>query len=74
MDKEDENVIPLFPLNVVLFPQGRMKLRIFEQRYLNMVSRCMSEGTGFGVIAISEGKEVGQSLLKFIPQVLSLKL
>ena len=33
--------IPLFPLNVVLFPEGELKLRIFEPRYIDMVSMCL---------------------------------
>ena len=35
--------IALFPLNVVLFPEGPLPLRIFETRYVDMVSRCMRE-------------------------------
>ena len=41
--------IPLFPLNVVLFPEGELKLRIFEPRYIDMVSDCLRNDTGFGV-------------------------
>jgi len=51
--------IPLFPLNIVLFPDGRLPLRIFETRYYDMVRRCMREGRGFGVVLIREGSEVG---------------
>jgi Lon protease-like protein len=51
--------IPLFPLNLVLFPDGPLPLRIFETRYYDMVRRCMREGRGFGVVAIREGREVG---------------
>jgi uncharacterized protein len=51
--------IPLFPLNIVLFPDGPLPLRIFETRYLDMVRRCMREGRGFGVVLIREGREVG---------------
>jgi Lon protease-like protein len=51
--------IPLFPLNTVLFPGGPLRLRIFEPRYLDMVSRCMREDTGFGVALIVEGREAG---------------
>jgi Lon protease-like protein len=32
--------IPLFPLNTVLFPGGRLPLRIFEQRYMDMANAC----------------------------------
>jgi Lon protease-like protein len=52
-------VIALFPLNIVLFPGGPLPLRIFETRYVDMVRRCMREGTNFGVVLIREGREVG---------------
>jgi len=51
--------IPLFPLNMVLFPDGPLPLRIFETRYYDMVRRCMREGSGFGVVLIREGPETG---------------
>jgi uncharacterized protein len=51
--------IPLFPLHAVLFPGGPLRLRIFEPRYLDMVSRCMREDTGFGVALIIAGSEAG---------------
>lgn len=51
--------VPLFPLNTVLFPGGPLPLRIFEPRYLDMVSRCMKTDTPFGVVLIREGAEVG---------------
>ena len=52
-------VIPLFPLNIVLFPGGPLPLRIFETRYLDMVRDCMRKSTGFGVALIRSGAEVG---------------
>ncbi len=51
--------IPLFPLQAVLFPGGPMPLKIFEPRYLRMISQCLKEGSGFGVILIREGAEIG---------------
>lgn len=51
--------LPLFPLNIVLFPGGPLPLRIFETRYVDMVSECMREGRGFGVALIREGREAG---------------
>lgn len=50
---------PLFPLNAVLYPEGLVRLRVFEQRYLEMTKRCLSEGSPFGVCLIREGREVG---------------
>jgi len=51
--------IPLFPLNTVLFPGGPLPLRIFEPRYLDMISRCLKQQHGFGVLLIGEGREAG---------------
>jgi Lon protease-like protein len=52
--------LPLFPLRTVLFPGGRLPLRIFEQRYLEMAKACLRDGTPFGVCLIREGGEVGE--------------
>ncbi|MDA0978142.1 MAG: LON peptidase substrate-binding domain-containing protein [Proteobacteria bacterium] len=49
--------IPLFPLQLVLFPGGRLPLRIYETRYLDMIRDCMKAGSGFGVVMITEGSE-----------------
>jgi Lon protease-like protein len=51
--------VPVFPLNVVLFPGGTLPLRIFEQRYLEMTKACLRDGSPFGVCLINEGREVG---------------
>jgi hypothetical protein len=52
-------VLPLFPLGSVLFPGGPLSLRIFEPRYVDMVGRCLKEGTGFVVCLLVTGREVG---------------
>ncbi len=61
----ERNEIPLFPLNIVLFPEGPLPLRIFETRYYDMVRRCMREQRGFGVVLLREGHEVGTSNTEF---------
>ncbi|MGH8130158.1 MAG: LON peptidase substrate-binding domain-containing protein [Steroidobacteraceae bacterium] len=53
--------LPLFPLNTVLFPGGPLPLRIFEPRYLDMVSRCLREQSGFVVVLLSEGEEAASA-------------
>ena len=57
--------LPLFPLNTVLFPGCMLDLQIFEARYLDMVSRCMKQGQGFGVVCIMDGAEVGEAAGQF---------
>jgi uncharacterized protein len=51
--------LPIFPLHSVLLPGGPLALRIFEPRYLDMVSRCLRDESGFGVALIRDGEEVG---------------
>jgi Lon protease-like protein len=51
--------LPLFPLKSVLFPGGRLELRIFERRYLDMVAECARASSGFGVCLILQGAESG---------------
>lgn len=55
--------IPLFPLQVVLFPKMALPLHIFEPRYREMINRCLDENLEFGVVLIKEGPEVGGSAL-----------
>ena len=50
----------MFPLETVLFPDGPLPLRIFEPRYLDMVSRCLKQDQGFGVCLIQKGAEAGR--------------
>ena len=52
--------LPLFPLSAVLFPGGPLALRIFEQRYLDLVRDCARRSCGFGVCLILQGREAGE--------------
>ncbi|MFJ0735816.1 LON peptidase substrate-binding domain-containing protein, partial [Bordetella bronchiseptica] len=46
--------IPLFPLSNALFPAGVLRLRVFEIRYLDMVRRCIADGSEFGVVVLEQ--------------------
>jgi len=50
--------LPLFPLGTVLYPGGVLPLRIFEVRYLDMITRCHRAGAPFGVVSLTQGQEV----------------
>jgi hypothetical protein len=50
--------LPLFPLNTVLFPGGVLPLKIFEVRYLDMISKVHKAGAPLGVVSLTEGGEV----------------
>lgn len=60
-ERTDLHTLPVFPLNMVLFPDGILPLRIFEPRYLHLVSRCMREECCFVVSLITSGVETGAS-------------
>ena len=51
--------LPIFPLNLVLFPGATIPLHIFEPRYKEMVRSCLEENSPFGIILIREGSETG---------------
>jgi len=50
---------PLFPLSSIVMPGGLLPLRLFERRYLDMVTECFRNGTGFGVCLLKNGQEAG---------------
>src|SRR5215467_14148505 len=47
-------VLPLFPLQIVVFPRTRLPLHIFEERYKEMVSSAIRDATEFGVVLAKE--------------------
>ena len=55
----ETRVLPLFPVSSLLFPGGRIPLKIFEQRYLDLIKNCIADNTSFGLCAIREGNETG---------------
>ena len=53
--------LPLFLLHTVLIPGAQLPLKVFEARYLDMVSDCLKTGRPFGVCLIRSGREVGDA-------------
>lgn len=64
--------LPLFPLGAVLLPGGRMPLRVFEPRYVDLIGACLKQGTEFGVIWIREGSEVVSAPVSPMPKLAQL--
>ena len=54
-------LLPLFPLEAVLFPDMFMPLHIFEPRYQLLIQRSLERAEPFGVVLIREGQEVGET-------------
>ena len=59
LPRDDLTELPLFPLNLVLFPGMQLPLHIFEERYKAMIGDCIARDAPFGVALIKEGPEVG---------------
>jgi len=57
--------IPLFPLSSIVLPGGKLPLRLFEPRYIRMVSLCMKEEIGFGVCLAQSSGENSDTLLPY---------
>ena len=59
MKPDPNQEIHIFPLGTVLFPDGLLPLKVFEQRYIEMTKACLRDNRPFGVCLIREGREVG---------------
>ncbi len=46
-----KNTIPIFPLNLVVFPDSKYPLHIFEERYKILLQKCLTDNSGFGIVA-----------------------
>ena len=46
-----KEIIPIFPLNLVMFPGAVYPLHIFEERYKRMVRYCEENDEGFGIVS-----------------------
>jgi Lon protease-like protein len=47
-------LLPLFPLQLVVFPRTRLPLHIFEDRYKEMVGEAIRDGSDFGIVPAKE--------------------
>ena len=54
----ETKIIPIFPLDLVLFPRQELPLRVFEPRYKQLVDDCMLGDGQFGVCLIDENNSV----------------
>lgn len=43
--------IPIFPLALVVFPNSKYPLHIFEERYKRLINKCLGNSTGFGIVS-----------------------
>ncbi|WP_166268600.1 LON peptidase substrate-binding domain-containing protein [Marinobacter caseinilyticus] len=53
--------VPIFPLNSIVLPRGRIPLQLFEPRYIDMLTRCLKEDRGFVVVLLRDGLETNST-------------
>lgn len=53
--------VPVFPLNSVVLPGGRIPLQLFEPRYIDMLTRCLKGDEGFVITLLHDGAEAGRA-------------
>ena len=53
------NIVPIFPIDVVVYPNQTIPLRIFEPRYRQMLDKCMNEERTFAISTVNPDKKVG---------------
>ena len=58
--------VPLFPIGGVLFPGGRLSLKVYEQRYLDMAAACMRDKTPFAACLIESGHAASETAVPHI--------
>ena len=64
-NRGENQVLPIFPLRRVVFPDSVLRLQIFEQRYLDMIARQLSNEQGFATCLIKKGNETGTPATPF---------
>jgi len=63
-------LIPLFPLQVVVFPRTRLPLHIFEERYKEMVGNAIRDHSEFGVVLVKREGIVSAGCTVIVEKVL----
>ena len=63
-------LIPLFPLQVVVFPRTQLPLHIFEERYKEMVGAAIRDNSEFGVVLAKDNGIVNAGCTVMVEKVL----
>ena len=63
------NFIPIFPLDLVVFPGEQLNLHIFEPKYKQMIIECAANGKPFGIPAVIGGKMMEMGTLLQVKEI-----
>ena len=65
-------LVPLFPLQIVVFPRTRLPLHIFEERYNEMVGDAIRDGSEFGIVLAKDDGVVNAGCAVRVEKVLQM--
>ena len=65
-------LVPLFPLQIVVFPRTRLPLHIFEERYKEMVGDAIRDGSEFGIVLAKDDGVVNAGCAVRVEKVLQM--
>jgi Lon protease-like protein len=65
-----QELLPLFPLQMVLFPGARVLLHIFEERYKEMIGEAIRRRSEFGIVLANEGSLVNTGCTALVDRVI----
>ncbi len=63
------NFIPIFPLNIVVYPGEELNLHIFEERYKQLINECFVEKKPFGIPVVLKDKIAEIGTLVFVTEI-----
>ena len=63
------NFVPIFPLEIVVYPGEQLNLHIFEERYKQLINECIAEKKPFGIPAVLKNSVAEMGTLVNITEV-----
>lgn len=67
------NFVPIFPLEIVVFPGEQLNLHIFEDRYQQLIKECFAEKKAFGIPTVLNNKVADLGTLVEITEIVTVQ-
>lgn len=67
------NFVPIFPLEIVVFPGEQLNLHIFEDRYKQLIQECFAEKKSFGIPTVLNNKVAEMGTLVEITEIVAVQ-
>lgn len=67
------NFIPIFPLEIVVYPEEQLNLHIFEPKYIQLINECIEENKPFGIPVVLNKKVQQYGVLIEVEELVARK-